>query len=76
MFDKIQAMHKLMKDENFRAFVSHPKVQTLFRDPEFKDVAKSRDFAKIAMHPKFVQLAQDPDVSKLLLKINPRDFQV
>jgi len=75
MFDKIQAMQKLMKDENFRAFVSHPKVQVLFRDPEFKEVAKSRDFSKIAMHPKFMQLAQDPEVSKLLLKINPRDFQ-
>ncbi len=35
-------------------------MQTLFRDPELKDVAKSRDFSKIAMHPKFVQLAKDP----------------
>ncbi len=75
MFEKMQAMQKLMSDPDFRAFVSHPKVQALFRDPEFKEVAKSRDFAKIAAHPKFMALSQDPEVSKLLLKINPKDFQ-
>ena len=81
MFDKMkgmlgdmQLMQKMMKDENFRAFVSHPKVQQLFGDPEFKEVAKTRDFSKIAAHPKFMALSQDPELAALMLKINPQNF--
>ena len=72
MMGQMQMMQKLMQDENFKAFISHPKVQELFRDPEFKDVAKTRDFAKIAAHPKFAALARDPELSQLLVKINPK----
>ena len=81
MFDKMkdmmgnmQMMQRMMKDENFRAFVSHPKVQQLFRDPEFKEVAKTRDFSKIAAHPKFMALGQDPEIASLMLKIDPQSF--
>ncbi len=81
MFDKMkdalgnmQMMQRMMQDKNFRAFISHPKVQELFRDPEFKEVAKSRDFSKIAVHPKFMELSKDPELSVLLLKINPQNF--
>ena len=72
MMGQMQMMQKLMQDENFKVFISHPKVQELFRDPEFKDVAKTRDFAKIAAHPKFAALARDPELSQLLVKINPK----
>ena len=74
MMNQIKMMQELMRDENFKAFIAHPKVQGLFRDPEFKDVAKSRDFSKIAAHPKFMQLARDPELSRLLLKIDPQRF--
>ena len=81
MFDKIkdvlgnaQMMQKMMQDESFRAFISHPKVQELFRDAEFKEVAKTRDFSKIAGHPKFMALSQDSELSTLMLKINPTNF--
>ena len=81
MFDKMkdmmgnmQMMQRMMQDENFRAFISHPKVQQLFRDPEFKEVAKSRDFAKISVHPKFMELGRDPELASLMLKINPQNF--
>lgn len=76
MMAQMQAMQKLMQDENFKAFISHPKVQALFQDPEFKEVAKSRDFGKIAAHPKFAAMAQDPEVASLMMKINPKSFQV
>ena len=79
MFDKMkdllgnaQMIQKMMKDENFKAFISHPKVQELFRDDEFKDVAKTRDFSKIMAHPKFMALSQDPELAALMLKITPR----
>ncbi len=75
MAAQMQMMQKLMKDENFRAFVSHPKIQELFRDPEFKDVAKGRDFSQIATHPKFAALMKDPELSSLLMKINPSQFK-
>ena len=81
MFDKMkdmmgnmQMMQRMMKDENFRAFVSHPEVQQLFRDPEFKEVAKARDFSKIASHPKFMALGKNPELAALLLKIDPQSF--
>ena len=81
MFDKMkdmmgnmQMMQKMMQDPNFRAFVSHPKVQQLFRDPEFKEVAKSRDFAKISAHPKFMELGRDPELAALMLKIDPKSL--
>ncbi len=75
MAAQMQMMQKLMKDDNFKAFISHPKVQELFRDPEFKDVAKSRDFSQIATHPKFAALMKDPELSSLLMKINPNQFK-
>jgi hypothetical protein len=74
MMGQMQLMQKMMKDENFKAFISHPKVQELFRDPEFKEVAQTRDFSKIALHPKFKALSQDPELSALMSKINPQNF--
>ena len=81
MFDKMKdmmgnmaMMQRMMQDENFRAFVSHSKVQQLFRDPEFKEVAKTRDFSKIAAHPKFMELGRDPELAALMLKIDPKSF--
>ena len=85
MFDKIsngmkgamgqfQMMQKLMQNENFRAFIAHPKVRELFGDPDFREVAKTQDFSKILSHPKFAQLSKDPEVAGLMAKINPKDL--
>lgn len=77
MFSKMQevmgqfgVMQKLMKDENFRSFIAHPRVQELFRDPEFKEVAKTRDLARILSHPKCAEIMRDPDLASLLSKLN------
>ncbi len=70
MMGNIQMMQKLMRDENFKAFISHPKVQELFKDEEFKEVAKTRDFSKIFSHPKFATLMREPELSSLMAKIN------
>ncbi len=75
MMSQMQMMQKLMKDENFKAFISHPKVQQLFQDPEFKEVAKGRDFSKIVAHPKFMAMAKDPEVAALMAKINPQNMK-
>ena len=74
MMGQLGMMQRMMRDESFRAFVSHPKVQELFRDPEFKEVARSKDFSRIAMHPKFAQALRDPEVAALMAKIDPRSL--
>jgi hypothetical protein len=79
MFDKVkgmmqqmQLMQKLMKDEHFKAFITHPKVQALFKDPEFLELMKKQDMAKLQGHPKLMALLSDPDVRPLMAKIDPK----
>jgi hypothetical protein len=74
VMSQFQMMQKLMKDENFKAFISHPRVQELFRDPEFKEVAKTRNFGKILASPQFMGLMRDPELATLMMKINPREL--
>lgn len=74
MMGQFQMMQKLMKDENFKTFIAHPKVQELFKDPEFKEVAKTRDFGKILASSKFMGLMRDPELAALMMKINPRQL--
>lgn len=70
MMGQMQIMQKLMQDENFRTFISNPKVQEVFKDPEFKDIAKERDFTKILTNPKFVNLMKDSELAALMAKID------
>ena len=74
MMGQFQLMQKLMQDENFKAFISHPKVQEVFKDPEFKEIAKEKDFSKILMNPKFANLMKDPELSSLMAKIDIKKF--
>ena len=72
MMEQFQMMQKLMKDENFKVFITHPKVQELFKDPEFKEIAKTKQMMKIVQYPKFAGLLRDPEVAPLMAKINPQ----
>ena len=74
MMGQFQMMQKLMADENFKAFISHPKVQEVFKDSEFKEVAKSKDFSKILSNPKFAALMRDSELAGLMAKIDPKKF--
>ena len=74
MMGQFQMMQRLMQDENFKTFIAHPKVQEVFKDVEFKEVAKEKDFSRILSHPKFVELMKDPELSALLFKINPAQY--
>lgn len=74
MAGQLQMMQKMMQDEDFKVFISHPKIQALFQDPEFKDTAKTRDFAKIAANPKFASMMMDPEVAQLVAKLDPKKF--
>ena len=74
MMGQFQIMQRLMTDDNFKAFIAHPKVQEVFKDSEFKEIAKSRDFSKILSNPKFAALMRDPELAALMAKINPQSF--
>lgn len=71
---QLQMMQKMMKDENFRAFIANPKVQELFRDPEFKSLVQGKDYAKMAAYPKFAALMQDPELASVMTKIDVKGF--
>ena len=77
MMKSMQLMQRLMKDENFKALISHPKVQALFQDAEFQAAIKAQDQAKIMSHPKIASLMRDPNVAPLLAKLDFKTlFQV
>ena len=69
MMDQIKLAQQLMKDENFKAFMSHPKMQELFKDPEFIALIKTQDFSKIMSHPRFASVLKDPEVLELMKKL-------
>ena len=73
-YDQMQLMQKIMKDENFKAFISNPKVQTLFSDQDFQEGLKSQDSIKIMSHPKMLALKNDPEIAELIKKINFQEF--
>ena len=75
MMQQFQMMQKLMKDENFKAFITHPKVQELLKDPEFQDLIKSQDMSKIMTHPKFSAFREDSELAALASKLNLKDLQ-
>ncbi|MSR78375.1 MAG: hypothetical protein EXS63_09175 [Candidatus Omnitrophica bacterium] len=77
MFDKMngfmkqmQLMQKLMKDENFKSFMSHPKIQSVFMDPSFQEILKTQDQTQIINHPKLAALKNDPEVAGLLSRLD------
>ena len=75
MMQQLQMMQKLMKDENFKAFISHPKVQAVMKDPEFQELIKKQDWLKLGTHPKLAALMKDPEVAPLMAKLDPSMFR-
>ena len=71
MADQIQMAQKLMKDENFRNFMSHPKVQELLKDPQFQESLKKQDPSQLFNHPKVLALQTDPEIAALAAKLKP-----
>lgn len=67
--DQLRMVQQLMQNEDFRAFISHPKVQQLFTDPEFQNLARGQNFNAMMSHPKFSKMMSDPEVAALVLKL-------
>ncbi len=73
MMDQFKMMQEMMKNEDFRAFISHPKIQSLMKDPEFVESLKKQDFNTVLQNPKFAALRSDQELIQLAskLKMNP-----
>ncbi len=69
MAQQMAMVQKLMKDENFRNFMMHPKVQELLRDPAFQESMKKNDPSQLFNHPKVVALQSDPEIARLAAKL-------
>jgi hypothetical protein len=70
LMQQMQLMQKLMKDENFRKFMMHPKVQGLFKDPEFTEAMKNKDAAKLMSNPMIREFQADPELKELMSKLD------
>ena len=71
MADQVQMAQKLMKDENFKNFMMHPKVQELLKDPQFQESLKKQDPSQLFNHPKVLALQTDPEIARLAAKLKP-----
>ena len=69
--EQMQMAQKLMKDENFRNFMMHPKVQELLKDPQFQESLKKQDPSQLFNHPKVLALQTDPEIARLAAKLKP-----
>ena len=74
MKDQFLLMQKLMQNEDFKAFVSHPKVQEFFKDTEFLSLIKNKQLDRLTFHPKFKSIMKDPKLAALFSKLNPKDL--
>ncbi len=70
MAAQMQIIQKLMKDENFKALIAHPRMQELMKDPDFLELMKTKDFEKAASNPKLAGLKSDPELLQLMSKVS------
>lgn len=75
MMSQMKLMQEMMKDENFRAFMNHSKVQDLFKDSEFQAALKSQDPKRIASHPKMMALQKDQELAAILKRMDPEKMK-
>jgi penicillin V acylase-like amidase (Ntn superfamily) len=71
----IGKMQKLMKDDNFKAFIDHPDVKAMMQDPEFQNAIKSKNYMKLMQNQKLVKLMKDPEIQSKISKLNMNDFK-
>jgi hypothetical protein len=70
MFQQIQMMQKMMKDENFRKLMANPRVQELIKDQDFVKAMQDKDTDKLATNPRLLELQKDPELRELISKLD------
>ncbi|MBI3306997.1 MAG: hypothetical protein HYZ84_04255 [Candidatus Omnitrophica bacterium] len=74
MAEQLKLMQRLMQDDNFKAFMGHPKVQDLFKDPQIQQAMKSKNADLVMNHPKMMALRNDPELAQIISKLNFKDL--
>ena len=69
MASQMQMIQRLMKDENFKALIAHPKMQELMKDPDFLELMKTKDMQKAVTNPKLAALKNDPELVQLMSRV-------
>jgi hypothetical protein len=69
-FNQMKMMQRMMKDENFKRLLEHPKMQALMKDPEMMKLLKEQNPAKIASNPKLMTMMRDPELVTLFQKVD------
>ena len=66
LFQNMNDLIKLAKDEDFQKFLKHPKVQILMRNPEFQQGVKEKNVFKLMANPEFSEILKDPEIKSAL----------
>ena len=65
-FQNFDDLVKLSKDEEFRKFISNPKVQALMKNEEFKHAVQEKNMSKLVANKEFTEIMSDPEVRSVL----------
>jgi len=66
LFQNFDDLVTLSKDENFRKFLSNPKVQALMQDESFRQAVQEKNVFKLISNKDFTQLLQESEVRIVL----------
>ena len=61
---------KLARDENFRRFLTNPKVQELMKEDEFKQAVQEKNMFKLMSNGRFMEVMKDPEIRSALEALN------
>jgi F0F1-type ATP synthase delta subunit len=70
ILENFEQLLQFAKDENFKKFLSHPKVQKLMSDETFKKAVVEKNIFKLMSNEEFVTLLKDPEVREALEKLS------
>jgi len=62
------------KDENFRKFMSDPRVQELMKNKSFKEAVQEKNVFKLMSNEEFTELLKDPEI-RLTLEDMKKKFK-
>ena len=65
-FRSLNEFLKFAKDEHFRKFFTHPKVQALLKNEKFKSAVEERNMFALMGNSEFVQALEDPEIRSAL----------
>lgn len=66
LFRNFDDLLKFSRNENFRKFLTDPRVQSLMANQEFKKAVQEKNVFKLMTNPEFTELLKDPEIRAAL----------